>query len=127
MIDHALTTGVSSLNVDKSGTVNSLEAFCTVVRTRLNTHSIVMAGEVDCIDQASYFQSNFDECNLQNSREKTPQSYIELKTSRFIYTDRNKASFKKFVKSSSLSFVTQFFVKEQVNEMVGSIILSRCP
>lgn len=30
------------------------------------------------------------------SREKAPQSYIELKTNRHIYTDRNKASFKRY-------------------------------
>ena len=71
----------SSTPQDKSGTINPLESFCTVVRTRLNSHSMVMCGEVDCYDHLS--------------REKPPLNYIELKTNRFIYTDRNKASFKK--------------------------------
>ena len=34
---------------------------------------------------------------LQGSREGGPSSYIELKTSRIIYTDRNKYNFKRFV------------------------------
>lgn len=37
----------------KSGGINPNESFCTVVRTRLNTHSLVMAGEVDCVDHVS--------------------------------------------------------------------------
>ena len=34
---------------------------------------------------------------LQGAREGGPSSYIELKTSRIIYTDRNKYNFKRFV------------------------------
>jgi RAT1-interacting protein len=34
-------------------------------------------------------------CFPQNSKEKSPQNYIELKTSRIILTDRNKASFRR--------------------------------
>jgi RAT1-interacting protein len=63
------------------GTVNPHRAYSSVVRTRMNTHSIVMVGEVDCCDY--------------NSKEKSPQNYIELKTSRIILTDRNKASFRR--------------------------------
>ena len=37
----------------------------------------------------------------QNSKEKSPQSYVELKTSRIILTDRNKASFRRLALSSS--------------------------
>ena len=35
------------------GTVNPHKAFCSVVRTRMNTHSVVMVGEVDCCDHVS--------------------------------------------------------------------------
>ena len=37
----------------QTGTVNSNRAFCTIVRTRMNMHSIVMAAEVDCCDHVS--------------------------------------------------------------------------
>ena len=37
----------------------------------------------------------------QNSKDKSPQNYIELKTSRIILTDRNKASFRRSASSSS--------------------------
>jgi RAT1-interacting protein len=69
------------------GTVNPHRAFSSVVRTRMNSHSIVMVGEVDCCEH--------------NSKEKSPQSYVELKTSRIILTDRNKASFRRLALSSS--------------------------
>ena len=39
--------------VDRPGTVNCHKAFCTVVRTRMDTHSIIMVGEVDCYDHVS--------------------------------------------------------------------------
>lgn len=61
--------------------VNPNIQFATVARTRINTHSIVMGAEVDCCDHGS--------------KEQSPRNYIELKTSRFILTDRNKYSFKK--------------------------------
>lgn len=35
------------------GTVNPHKAYSSVVRTRMNTHSIVMVGEVDCFDHVS--------------------------------------------------------------------------
>ncbi len=40
---------------DKSGTVNPLESFCSVVRTRLSNHSLVMVGEVDCCEHVSSY------------------------------------------------------------------------
>ncbi len=39
-----------STPVTKPGTVNPNRGFCTVVRTRMNTHSLVMAAEVDAAD-----------------------------------------------------------------------------
>ena len=92
----------------------------------MNTHSIVMVGEVDCCDYVSttiiipnifcvfvgllpscwralectitsvlISEAFFPLVLLQNSKEKSPQNYIELKTSRIILTDRNKASFRR--------------------------------
>lgn len=39
----------------RTGTVNPNQAFCTVVRTRMASHSIVMAAEIDCVDPVSQF------------------------------------------------------------------------
>ncbi|KAL5473792.1 hypothetical protein EMCRGX_G028348 [Ephydatia muelleri] len=82
---HLLTIRDSSdtrTPLDKTSTVNPQEAFCTVVRTRMREHSVVMAAEVDCCDNSA--------------KEKAPQCYLELKTSRCIYTDRNKHSLRRF-------------------------------
>ncbi|XP_072125288.1 decapping and exoribonuclease protein isoform X1 [Mobula birostris] len=65
------------------GVVNSNEAYCTVVRTRLNSHSLVFSGEVDCKD-------------ISNPRLKPPQCYLELKTSREIYNAHQKRNFIRF-------------------------------
>ena len=40
-------------NGQAPGTVSATTAFCSVVRTRLSSHSVVMAGEVDCCDHMS--------------------------------------------------------------------------
>ena len=34
--------------MDKPGTVNVIRAFCSVAHTCLNSHSVVLAAEVDC-------------------------------------------------------------------------------
>ncbi|XP_006820314.1 decapping and exoribonuclease protein-like [Saccoglossus kowalevskii] len=62
-------------------TVNNIEGYCTVVRTRLNENSLVFSGEVDC-------------CRGDNT--KPSKNYVELKTSREIYTDRQYRNFKRF-------------------------------
>ena len=36
----------------------------------------------------------------QMSKEKPPQNYVELKTNRMLYTDRNKSSFKRYARVS---------------------------
>ena len=76
--------------------VNPNMEFTTVARTRINSHSIVMGAEIDCCDHVSR-KSCDHTCNMfpQGSKEQSPRNYIELKTSRFILTDRNKYSFKK--------------------------------
>lgn len=42
------------------GTVNPHRAYSSVVRTRMNSHSIVMVGEVDCCDHVRYIYWTFD-------------------------------------------------------------------
>ena len=37
---------------------------------------------------------------FQMSKEKPPQNYVELKTNRMLYTDRNKSSFKRYARVS---------------------------
>ena len=38
----------------RTGTVNPNQAFCSVVRTRMSSHSVVMAAEIDCVDPVSH-------------------------------------------------------------------------
>ncbi|XP_029657264.1 decapping and exoribonuclease protein [Octopus sinensis] len=72
-----LTSATKESKPDTTGIVNNCEAFCSVVRTRLKSHSLVFAGEVDCI------------CPQQ-------KEYIELKTSREIYNKSQDDNFKRF-------------------------------
>ncbi|XP_072916217.1 decapping and exoribonuclease protein [Hemitrygon akajei] len=66
-----------------AGVVNTNEAYCIVVRTRLNSHSLVFSGEVDCKD-------------ISNPRLQPPQCYLELKTSREIYKANQQRNFFRF-------------------------------
>ncbi|XP_078274154.1 decapping and exoribonuclease protein [Rhinoraja longicauda] len=68
---------------DPSGVVNTNEAFCCVVRTRLDGHSLVFSGEVDCKDNS-------------DPRLKPPQCYVELKTSREIYNPNQEKNFLRY-------------------------------
>lgn len=58
--------------------VNNNQAFVSVVRTRLKSHTLVFAGEVDC-------------CERDNS-----SKYIELKTSRLIESSKQDTNFKRY-------------------------------
>ncbi|XP_041363442.1 decapping and exoribonuclease protein-like isoform X3 [Gigantopelta aegis] len=60
--------------------VNNNEAFCTVVRTRLTSHSLVFGGEVDAVDP----------------RSAGVRQYVEMKTTREIDTHRQMENFKRF-------------------------------
>ncbi|XP_042196854.1 decapping and exoribonuclease protein isoform X2 [Callorhinchus milii] len=70
-------------NPNPAGVVNTNEAFCTVVRTRLSSHSLVFAGEVDCKD-------------ISCPSQKPPQCYLELKTSREMYNPNQQRNFHRF-------------------------------
>lgn len=65
---------------DSARPVNNNEGFCSVVRSRLESHSMVFGGEVDAIDPA-----------LQGD-----SPYVELKTSRVMQSHRQEQNFKRF-------------------------------
>ncbi|XP_046873311.1 decapping and exoribonuclease protein [Hypomesus transpacificus] len=68
---------------DPAGVVNTNEAFCTVVQTRLAKHRLLFSGEVDCRDKDPKTQS-------------APACYIELKTSGEICTPKQRSNFHRF-------------------------------
>ena len=59
----------------------------------ISMHVPVYTGEAGKLGGVIIISEGF--LPLQNSKEKSPQNYIELKTSRIILTDRNKASFRR--------------------------------
>lgn len=65
---------------DTSSPVNNNEGFCSVVRTRLESHSVVFGGEVDAWDPS-----------LEGSKK-----YVELKTSRMLQSHQQEQNFKRF-------------------------------
>lgn len=69
-------------NKEVTNVVNTNEAFCSVIRTRLAGHSILIGAEVDC--------------QTKNHKLKPPSNYIELKTSRIMYNNKHKQNFAKF-------------------------------
>ncbi|XP_061892323.1 decapping and exoribonuclease protein [Entelurus aequoreus] len=68
---------------DPSGVVNTNEAFCTVVQTRLSDHRLLFSGEVDCRDKDPDSPS-------------PPSCYVELKTSAEICTPKQRSNFHRF-------------------------------
>ncbi|XP_035253005.1 decapping and exoribonuclease protein [Anguilla anguilla] len=68
---------------DAGGVVNTNEAFCTVVRTRLAAHSLLFSGEVDCRDR-------------DPEALPAPACYLELKTSAEICTPKQRSNFHRF-------------------------------
>ncbi|KAM6905277.1 decapping and exoribonuclease protein [Xenentodon cancila] len=68
---------------DPSGVVNTNEAFCTVVQTRLADHKLLFSGEVDCRDK-------------DPNAPPPPACYVELKTSAEICTPKQRSNFHRF-------------------------------
>ncbi|XP_062388050.1 decapping and exoribonuclease protein [Sardina pilchardus] len=68
---------------DSGGVVNTNEAFCTVVQTRLAEHKLLFSGEVDCRD-----------ANPQAPQ--APACYFELKTSAEIHTPKQRSNFHRY-------------------------------
>ncbi|XP_033827615.1 decapping and exoribonuclease protein [Periophthalmus magnuspinnatus] len=68
---------------DPSGVVNTNEAFCTVVQTRLADHRLLFSGEVDC--------------RVRDLEAPGPPAcYVELKTSVEICTPKQRSNFHRF-------------------------------
>lgn len=65
---------------DPTGVVNTNEAFCTVVQTRLSDHRLLFSGEVDCRDK-------------DPGAPHPPACYVELKTSAEICTPKQRSNF----------------------------------
>ncbi|XP_029914354.1 decapping and exoribonuclease protein [Myripristis murdjan] len=68
---------------DPGGVVNTNEAFCTVVQTRLADHKLLFSGEVDCQDK-------------DPKAPAPPSCYIELKTTAEICTPKQRSNFHRF-------------------------------
>ncbi|XP_061555946.1 decapping and exoribonuclease protein-like isoform X2 [Phycodurus eques] len=68
---------------DPSGVVDTNEAFCTVVQTRLSDHRLLFSGEVDCRDKGP-------------DAPAPPACYVELKTSAEICTPKRRSNFHRF-------------------------------
>lgn len=68
---------------DPGGVVNTNEAFCTVVQTRLADHKLLFSGEVDC--------------RLKDpDAPPAPGCYVELKTSAEICTPKQRSNFHRY-------------------------------
>lgn len=62
--------------------VNTNEAYCTIVRTRLKNHSILMGAEVDCC--------------TRDAAKRPPNNYIELKTTRIMQHFKQRQNFARY-------------------------------
>lgn len=67
---------------DPGGVVNTNEAFCTVVQTRLADHRLLFSGEVDC--------------RTKDPKAPPPACYVELKTSAEICTPKQRSNLHRF-------------------------------
>ncbi len=76
-------SGKSSSQNGANDELNNSEAFCSVIRSRLNQHSVVTGAEVDC-------------CDLIDGKFKAPENYIELKTSRIMDNRNRRRNFSRF-------------------------------
>ncbi|KAJ0058117.1 hypothetical protein NL108_007402, partial [Boleophthalmus pectinirostris] len=73
-----------SSSPDPSGMVNTNEAFCTVVQTRLADHRLLFSGEVDC--------------RVKDLKAPDPPAcYVELKTSAEICTPKQRSNFHRWI------------------------------
>ncbi len=73
---------------DLDSPIDNRESFCSVVRTRLGSHRLLFAGEVDCFDTHS-------------------RQYLELKTSRKFTHPRQEENFHRF---KTVKWWTQSFL-----------------
>lgn len=64
--------------------INTNIQYCSVFSTKLGSHSLLLAAEIDCVS------------SLPSSSQTHQQKYVELKTHRVITNDRQQRSFVKF-------------------------------
>ncbi|XP_075774373.1 decapping and exoribonuclease protein [Pelodiscus sinensis] len=76
--EHYMCADTPDGSPDPTGVVNTNEAFCTVVRTRLGPHSLLFAGEVDCTDPHG---------------PSPPACYVELKTCKEMHSQAQRRIF----------------------------------
>lgn len=80
-----LITDTMNARPDTSAPVNEKEEYCTVLKGRLQNHSILFSAEVDGEDPSYYATAG---CNPSSTK-----CYVELKTSRIIQNERQNQSF----------------------------------
>ncbi|KAI9595501.1 RAI1 like PD-XK nuclease-domain-containing protein [Syncephalis fuscata] len=78
----------------KRDVVNTNEQYCSVYRTKLGNHTMIMGAEVDCISE-------------EKRADQPSANYIELKTSRVIQNEHDRHFFakKKLIKFWAQSFL----------------------
>ncbi|XP_066929896.1 decapping and exoribonuclease protein-like [Clytia hemisphaerica] len=81
---------------------NTNEAYCSIVRTRLKNHSILIGAEVDCC--------------VKDSKAAPPLNYVELKTSRIMQHFKQRMNFSRY---KLLKFWAQSFLVGLPKIVVG--------
>ncbi|OWF40092.1 decapping and exoribonuclease protein-like [Mizuhopecten yessoensis] len=77
-----VTAGTQNGTPDTNTLVNTNEGYCTVVRSRLNSHSLVYGGEVDAA--------------ISEAGPGKPYQYVEFKTNMEIETQKQDFSFRRY-------------------------------
>jgi RAT1-interacting protein len=65
-----------------TNTVNNNVQFCSIWKTSVGNHKLIMGGEIDCL--------------VSDKESTSSRDYCELKTNRVLTTERQKESFEKF-------------------------------
>ncbi|KAI9142189.1 RAI1 like PD-XK nuclease-domain-containing protein, partial [Paraphysoderma sedebokerense] len=68
----------------KSSVVNTNIQYCSVVKTKLGKHGIIVGAEVDCVEESKSTDKKRSDC------------YVELKTNKMIMSDRDERNFERF-------------------------------
>lgn len=90
----------------KSGVVDNVAEFCTVVRTGVGKTKVVLGAEVDCVLDYLPTEGDPSEDGAGGGEADTLAHYLELKTSRVITNSKSASSFElKLLKSWAQSFL----------------------
>ncbi|RKP04936.1 RAI1 like PD-XK nuclease-domain-containing protein, partial [Thamnocephalis sphaerospora] len=100
---HLLKPNDPELRERKRSVVNTNAQYCSVFRSRLGNHSVIMGAEVDC--------------TAEEKRADRPMAgYVELKTSRALHTERDHYF---FARNKMLKFWAQSFLASVPKVIVG--------